>query len=781
MARMCYDCLELLTRQWFSDCGPQSPRGPRTVAWSLPDWLFGHVTGCCCLNPESPPPSPSNPPAPNRRGGSVIFLFTCRGRLRAPVEWTVCRLKIEELRQRDTLIDELELELDTKDELIRRLQEELDRYRASVVLPGPSAASAACSIHGDDLRVANRKTVISESFSLDSANLFTLCDKNQECQKLIQASFLKSNLLRNLDDDETRAVAACMQLTAVHHGCCVIQEGTGGSQAYVVQEGRLDVTKDGEKLLTIEAGEVFGEVALLYNCMQIYSITAQSDSKLWVIERKSYQTVLMQSGRDSLARTSELLSSVPSLLSLPKDAVMKMCDLMEEARYTQGDYIIRQGASGDTFYIINKGQVKITEKKAGDEEQVLSKLSERQWFGEKALWGEDVRAVNVIAVSDVTCLLIDRETFRDIIGGMVFDSSTDVQHDAGSKDESEVKDAASLASSTLSDFQIISTLGAGEFGHTDLVRFCRNACMCFPCNVRLSQVQFKGNVKDLFAMRVLDKKAIIHNGLREHVLRERNILLEVAWPFLVRLHKTFRDVECLYMLTEACLHGDLYSLLKDKGCLDESSTKFYTACVTQALTFLHARNVVYRDVKPENVVLDERGYAKLVGSRCLKKIEVGKKTYTFCGTPGYMAPEIIFNKGHSVAADFWSLGIFVFELLTGGLPFSGVDPMRLLSETVRGIDNIDFPKAISKSASSLIKKLCRHNPSERLGSRRNGAKDIQKHKWFEGFNWDGLSRGTLSPPLSPKDKVKDIWNSSSTCSAHYGGDAKEPCTTWEDF
>ncbi|XP_061673228.1 cGMP-dependent protein kinase 1 isoform X4 [Syngnathoides biaculeatus] len=650
------------------------------------------------------------------------------------------QLKIEELRQRDTLIDELELELDTKDELIRRLQEELDRYRASVLLPGPSAASAACSAQGDDhLRITNRNTVISESFTPDSMNPATFCDKNQECQKLIQVAFLKSNLLSNLDEDETRAVTACMHLTAVHHSCCVIQEGSSGSQAYVVQEGRLDVTKDGQKLLTIEA--------------------AQSDSKMWVLERKSYQTVLMRSGRERLARTSELLSGVPSLLALPKDAIMKMCDLMEEARYSQGDYIFRQGASGDTFYIVNKGQVKVTEKKPGDEERVLSKLSERHWFGEKALWGEDVRGVNVIAATDVTCLLIDRETFRDIIGGMVFDSSQEVPQNTDCKHDSEVKDGASLLSSTLSDFQIISTLGEGQFGHTDLV-------------------QLKSNGQGLYAMRVFDKKAIVHNGLREHVLRERNILMDSACPFLVRLHKTFQDAKRIYLLTEACLHGDLYSLIKEKGCLDESSTKFYAACVTQALTFLHARNVVYRDIKPENVVLDERGYAKLVGSRCLKKMEMGKKTYTFCGTPGYMAPEVIFNKGHSVAADLWSLGVFVFELLTGGLPFGGVDPMRVLSETVRGIDNIDFPKAISKSASSLIKKLCRQNPSERLGSRRNGAKDIQKHKWFEGFNWDGLSRGTLNPPQSPK--VKHTWKSSGPC-AHYCGDAAELGSTWEDF
>nr|XP_061811409.1 cGMP-dependent protein kinase 1-like [Nerophis lumbriciformis] len=527
----------------------------------------------------------------------------------------------------------------------------------------------------------------------------------------------------------------------------------------VITEGRLDVTKDGQKLLTMEVGDVFGEVALLYDCKQIYSVTAQLESKLWVIERKTYQTVLMRSGQDGLARTSALLSSVPSLLSLPKDAIMKMCDLMEEAHYTQGDYIIRQGAPGDTFYIINKGQVIVTEKKPGDEEQVVSELSERQWFGEKALWGEDVRAGNVIAASDVVCLLIDRETFRDIIGGMVFESSPEVQQNTKCKEETEDKDAAFLSSSTLSDFQIISTLGAGTFGHTDLV-------------------QLKSNIKGLFAMRVLDKKAIIQNNLRENILRERNILMDSSCPFLVRLHRTFRDDERLYMLTEACLHGDLYSLLKDKVCLDESSTKFFTACVTQALTFLHARNVIYRDVKPENVLLDERGYAKLKGSTCLKKIEVGKKTYTLCGTPGYMAPEVIYNKGHSVAADFWSLGVFVFELLTGGLPFNSIDPMRLLSETTRGIDNIDFPKAISKSASSLIKKLCRHNPSERLGSRRNGAKDIQKHKWFEGFNWDGLSRGTLNPPFSPK--VKHIWNNGGTY-ANYNGNTLELCETWEDF
>ncbi|XP_068994902.1 cGMP-dependent protein kinase 1 [Embiotoca jacksoni] len=672
------------------------------------------------------------------------------------------QLKIEELRQRDTLIDELELELDTKDELIRRLQEELDRYRTTVSLPGPSAASAANSAHIEDNQRTKRKTVISEPFSLDPVTLALVsqinCDKSQETQRLIQAAFLKSDLLKNLDEGDLRAIVACMYRTTINQGCYVIQEGTIGAQAYVLEEGRLDMTKDRLKLLTVEPEDMFGELGLLYNCPHTFSVSAQMDSKLWVIDRKSYQTVLMQSGLNRLSHSVELLNSLPFLQSLPEDVIMKMCDLMEETHYTDGDFIIRQGATGDTFYIISKGQAKVIEKKPGHEEQaVVSKLSEGQWFGEKTLWGEDIRTVNVMAAGEVTCLVIDRETFKDILDGSVFDCHQELQRSNEAAFESDM-DPGLLVSSTLSDFQIICSLGVGEFGHVDLV-------------------QLKSNIKCLFAMRVLTKKLILNDGQREHVLREGRILTEARCPFIVRLHKTFRDAERLYILAEACLGGDLYSLLKEKGYLDECSTRFYTACVVEALTFLHRQDVIYRDVKPENVVLDERGYAKLIGSRCLKKVEVGKKTWTFCGTLDYMAPEIILNKGHSLSADFWSLGVFVFELLSGGLPFSGSDPMTTLTAAVRGIDHIDFPNTISKSASSLIKRLCRSNPSERLGCQRNRAKDIQKHKWFEGFSWDGLCTRTLTPPVIPKVERP---LESSTCH-FYNEDSVELCTNWEDF
>lgn len=200
---------------------------------------------------------------------------------------------------------------------------------------------------------------------------------------------------------------------------------------------------------------------------------------------------------------------------------------------------------------------------------------------------------------------------------------------------------------------------------------------------------------------------------------------------------------------EACLGGELWTILRDRGNFDDSTTRFYTACVVEAFAYLHSKGIIYRDLKPENLILDHRGYAKLVDFGFAKKIGFGKKTWTFCGTPEYVAPEIILNKGHDISADYWSLGILMYELLTGSPPFSGPDPMKTYNIILRGIDMIEFPKKITKNAANLIKKLCRDTPSERLGNLKNGVKDIQKHKWFEGFNWDGLRKGTLTPPIIP--------------------------------
>ncbi|XP_014826812.1 PREDICTED: cGMP-dependent protein kinase 1-like isoform X2 [Poecilia mexicana] len=290
---------------------------------------------------------------------------------------------------------------------------------------------------------------------------------------------------------------------------------------------------------------------------------------------------------------------------------------------------------------------------------------------------------------------------------------------------------AFFSSLKLNDFNIIDTLGVGGFGRVELV-------------------QLKNEEAKTFAMKILKKRHIVDTRQQEHIRAEKHIMTEAHSDFIVRLYRTFKDSKYLYMLLEACLGGELWTILRDRGSFDDSTTRFYTGCVVEAFAYLHAKGIIYRDLKPENLILDSRGYAKLVDFGFAKKIGFCKKTWTFCGTPEYVAPEIILNKGHDVSADYWSLGILMYELLTGSPPFSGPDPMKTYNIILRGIDMIEFPKKITKNAANLIKKLCRDSPSERLGNLKNGVKDIQKHKWFEGFNWEGLKKGTLTPPITPK-------------------------------
>ncbi|VDN98691.1 unnamed protein product [Rodentolepis nana] len=165
------------------------------------------------------------------------------------------------------------------------------------------------------------------------------------------------------------------------------------------------------------------------------------------------------------------------------------------------------------------------------------------------------------------------------------------------------------------------------------------------------------------------------------------------------------------------------------GNFDDNITRFIVASVLEAFTYLHTNHIIYRDLKPENLLLDHRGYIKLCDFGFAKKISPGKKTWTFCGTPEYVAPEIILNKGHDHSADYWSLGILMFELLTGSPPFTGMDPMKIYNIILRGIDAIMFPPfQINRTATALIHRLCVQNPVERLGYGRGGIVDIKQHK-----------------------------------------------------
>lgn len=181
------------------------------------------------------------------------------------------------------------------------------------------------------------------------------------------------------------------------------------------------MSRENKYLSTLAGGKVLGELAILYNCKRTATIKAATDCKLWAIERQCFQTIMMRTGLIRQAEYKDFLKSVPIFKNLPEDTLIRICDVLEESYFENGDYIIRQGARGDTFFIINKGTVKVTMKQSNSsEEKFIRTLSRGDFFGEKALQGDDLRTANVI-VDDpqgVSCLVIDKETFKMLISGL---------------------------------------------------------------------------------------------------------------------------------------------------------------------------------------------------------------------------------------------------------------------------------------------------------------------------------------------------------------------------
>jgi serine/threonine protein kinase len=275
----------------------------------------------------------------------------------------------------------------------------------------------------------------------------------------------------------------------------------------------------------------------------------------------------------------------------------------------------------------------------------------------------------------------------------------------------------------LEDFEQLATLGTGTFGRVRLVR-------------NRSSGRY-------YAMKILRKSEIIRLKQVEHIRSEKAVLLEVQHPFIVQLHRTFQDRTCLYMVMDYACGGEVFSHLRKAGRFTNDVARVYAAEIVLALEALHARDIVYRDLKPENLLLDERGHIKITDFGFAKKVV--DRTWTLCGTPEYLAPEIIQSKGHGKAVDWWAVGILIYEMLVGYPPFFDESPFRIYEKILEG--RVDFPRFVDPEAKDLIKKLLTADRTKRLGALRDGAVDVKRHPWFAGIDWDALVRGEYPPPI----------------------------------
>ena len=253
---------------------------------------------------------------------------------------------------------------------------------------------------------------------------------------------------------------------------------------------------------------------------------------------------------------------------------------------------------------------------------------------------------------------------------------------------------------------------------------------------------------ELIILKILNKSQIMLANQKPHITNEFNILQELEHPSIISFLCYTIDEKYIYLAFEFIPGGDLFTLLKAENTFSLERTQFYAGQIIFALEYLHSKNIIYRNIKPENILIDKNGYIKISDFELAKKIE--DRTYTICGTPGYLAPEIILNKGYGFSVDWWAFGILLYEMICGVDPFADEDPMKIYENILEG--KIKFSSDFDDNSKSLIKHLLQPDLSKRYGNLKNGVDDIKNHSFFKSMNWNKLLRQEIAAPFVPKIK-----------------------------
>ena len=549
------------------------------------------------------------------------------------------------------------------------------------------------------------------------------------------------------------------------------------STFYVVESGEYNVLVDGVPVHKYKRGGTFGELALLHNAPRAASIACISDNdssggnKLWVISRKHFRYALIQSSKKRREEYVKFFNQVPLFQHLPRE-VWRVCnEVLEEERFInkKDTMVIREGNvvnEESKFYIVKKGKLKAY--KGDDKKNTVKEFSVGDVFGEKALnslaanykkgnKNEEIkRAATVyIATNDETILLrMDFKPFRDFREyPQVLEIFKDLgkAYDAinsGQKLKSQPRKASNRKQPQqngktrtgkrpckLKELKTIGVLGKGGFGLVTLVK--------------------DPHTNKSYALKAIKKYQVIELELQKHIESEKAVMVIMNNKFLVNLWETYNDKLRVYFLLDVCLGGELFTILRGRRYFNEPTARFFAASVVEGFAYMHSLNIIYRDLKPENLVLDSKGYLKIADFGFAKtlKEEEGWKTYTLCGTPDYLCPEIVTGQGHGKGCDWWTLGILIYEMLASFPPFVADEPIETYRKIIRG--RIRFPRYFSQEVRDLIRGLLHNKPGRRLGVMKHKginepADSIRKHPWYSNFDWDGLNNGKLPAPIQNK-------------------------------
>jgi serine/threonine protein kinase len=284
---------------------------------------------------------------------------------------------------------------------------------------------------------------------------------------------------------------------------------------------------------------------------------------------------------------------------------------------------------------------------------------------------------------------------------------------------------------TVNDFDTISVIGRGGFGRVLLVR--------------------KRDTRKVYAMKVLKKAVIAARGETEHTRTEKSVLSKIDHPFLAKLYWSFQTQDNLYLVMDFINGGELFHHLSQQKRFTEDRTKFYAAQIVSGLEYLHSHGIIYRDLKPENLLLSAEGNIIMTDFGLSKEGLQAKdsRTATFCGTPEYLAPEVIKGEEYTKAIDWWSVGTLIYEMLTGLPPFYTDDEENMYHKIMTA--DLVVPAFFSPEVADIIRQFLHRDARERL----QDPERIKAHAWFRDIDWDKLLRFEIEPPFKPTVRSAD--------------------------
>ena len=484
---------------------------------------------------------------------------------------------------------------------------------------------------------------------------------------------------------------------------------------YVIICGNLTYGNSNNAEIICRRGQLFGEDLLKSNFNLENDIYAQGECRLVEIIWDNIENLIGATQNMTRKKTLSFFSQLEYMKraemfhNTSDQKLMKICSLMTKEKYKQGEAIFKEGEIGDKFYLIKKGKVKVLKDK-----KVIREIEEGNCFGEMALLINEPRSATIEASTNCSLYVLTKKDFNETIDKNMLEY---LQKKIALQDNFNMN---------LDCLFFVKNLGRGKFGNVALVH----------------------DKKNYYAIKAVSRNAAERQKiLIKYFLEERRVLLQLDHPFVMKLVRTFKNEDNVFYLTEYINGKVLGKYLENKPQSqfhNKTETQFYISFLFIILDYLNSKNIIHRDLKPDNIMIDDKGYIKLIDFGTAIKIK--DFTSTITGTPHYIAPEVLIGKGYSYSCDYWSVGIITHELYYNYYPFGNDanDPMEVYREVLKKEDNL--PIKGDPIVNSFIRNLLKKKVSKRLCS----LDMAKKHSFFNGFNWSDIIDFSAVPPFVPK-------------------------------